>query len=141
MNYENPKIPEGINVTDVHPLKDFFVLLIGVGVAVLALVAVLSLAAGWLAHKIPFELEKKLAQSAFAEAFVEEAASESTVSSEHQKIEQYLQGLANELALAQQLPAGMDITVHYIDGDVVNAFATLGGNIVLYRGIIEKAAQ
>ena len=37
-----------------------------------------------------------------------------------------------------QLPADMDITVHYVNDDTVNAFATLGGNIVIYRGLLEK---
>ena len=32
----------------------------------------------------------------------------------------------------------MDITVHYVDSDVINAYATLGGHIVLYRGLLEK---
>jgi len=37
-----------------------------------------------------------------------------------------------------QLPDDMDITVHYVNDDTVNAFATLGGNIVIYRGLLEK---
>ena len=30
MDYSNPEIPEGINTSKQHPLKDFFILSIGV---------------------------------------------------------------------------------------------------------------
>lgn len=56
----------------------------------------------------------------------------------HPKIQAYLQQLADKLAAAQQLETGMPITVHYVDNETVNAFATLGGNIIFFRGILEK---
>ncbi len=36
------------------------------------------------------------------------------------------------------LPEDMKITVHYIDEDIVNAMATLGGHLMIYRGLLEK---
>jgi len=36
------------------------------------------------------------------------------------------------------LPEGMVITAHYIDKDIVNAMATLGGHVMIYRGLLEK---
>lgn len=36
------------------------------------------------------------------------------------------------------LPEEMTITVHYVDEDVVNAMATLGGHVMIYRGLMEK---
>ena len=35
------------------------------------------------------------------------------------------------------LPAEMQITVHYASDDTVNAMATLGGNIVVFQGLID----
>ena len=32
----------------------------------------------------------------------------------------------------------MRITVHYADDDMVNAYATLGGHVVFFRGLLEK---
>lgn len=32
----------------------------------------------------------------------------------------------------------MPITVHYVNDETINAFATLGGNIIFFRGILEK---
>ncbi len=50
----------------------------------------------------------------------------------------YLQSLADRLAEAQQLPEEMTITVHYIADDTVNAFATLGGHVFFFRGLLES---
>lgn len=57
MIYQNPKIPEGVNISEAHPLKDFFFMLMAVsGLAAFALV-VLLVVAGWLVRFIPFDLE------------------------------------------------------------------------------------
>jgi len=36
------------------------------------------------------------------------------------------------------LPEDMNIQVHYVDEGVVNAMATLGGNVMVYRGLLEQ---
>ncbi len=36
------------------------------------------------------------------------------------------------------LPEGMKITLHYVDEETVNAMATLGGHVMIYRGLLEK---
>ena len=46
--YENPQIPEGINVSPTHPLKDFALLLGGVSALIVVAVLALSFAAGYL---------------------------------------------------------------------------------------------
>ncbi len=125
----NPEIPEGINASDEHPLKEFFWLLIGITVFAALVIGALSLSAGWLAQKIPFEYETQLADH-FPDV-------ESGDSSNEARIAERLQGIADRLSVEQNLPEGMHITVHYSDSDVVNAFATLGGNIVIFRGLIE----
>lgn len=53
-------------------------------------------------------------------------------------IEQYLQGLADNLAEGGYLEEGMVLKVHYLDQPEVNAFATLGGNIFVLRGLVES---
>ena len=153
MEYENRTVPEGINVGNESPLKDFFILAFGLGAAVVALVVVLSFLAGWLVQFVPFETEvvltEKLSFSEFMEPEMQKGKKQEKQNEQQKtqqlekdkkqkKIADYLQNLANQLATAQQLPEGMSITTHYIDTNTVNAFATLGGNIIIFRGLIEK---
>jgi len=126
VRFENPKIPEGINTSPDHPLKEFVSLLGGVLLVIAIGVGVLSLMAEFLAAGIPFRYETELAR------YFQNSTTERS------EIGDYLQEIADRLARAQSLPADMRINVHYADEPVVNAFATLGGHIVIYRGLIEK---
>ncbi|MGH1471080.1 MAG: M48 family metallopeptidase [Cellvibrionaceae bacterium] len=141
-NYRNPKIPEGINVSPDHPLKEFAWLIAAVSLGVICLVVFLAFAAEYLVRFIPFETEVKLAKQFNSTLFdVEKKDSDSEQHRQHEKIESYLQELANKISIHQELPEGMAITVHYIDDDTVNAFATLGGHIFMFRGLIEKLSS
>lgn len=126
MEYTNPEIPEGINTSREHPLKEFAILSIGVLGGLLAVVLVLSFLADKLAYKIPFRVEQRLTKDWFQ--------GEST----SPQMEAYLNGLAARMMKAQDFPDDMQVQVHYDKGDTVNAFATLGGHIVLYRGLLKR---
>lgn len=140
MNYQNPKIPEGINVSDEHPLKEFSILLIGVSAGLAIMVAILFYLAGFLVQFIPFTAEQNLAKDInLVFSYKDEADPENSENT--QQIQEYLQQLADQLSIAQQLPKDMKITVHYIDDDTVNAFATIGGHIFMHRGLIEKLSS
>ncbi len=136
MNYSNPQIPEGINVTPVHPLKEFFTLIAGVGAVVIVAVILLALLAQWLVSFIPFEKEQQWLGS-LGSSFVNSQKIENIPETDGQ-VESYLQNLADKLSKAQGLPADIKIKVHYIEADTVNAFATLGGNVVIYKGLLEQ---
>ncbi len=86
----------------------------------------MSFAAERLAGYIPFSYEQSL-----TERFAEDE------NADHEPVRQRLQTLADELSLLMELPEGMTVTIHYVDEDTVNAFATLGGHIVIYRGLLE----
>ena len=129
MQYENPHIPEGINTSKEHPLKDFMLLLVGTIALVLVAAAVLGVGGGWLASKIPFSVEARVA------AYYDDEMAEED--SGYAEITTYLQALTDKISAAQNLPAEMEITAHYLDDDTVNAFATLGGHIFIYRGLLE----
>lgn len=126
MEYSNPKIPEGINTSEQHPLKEFFLLSLGVLGIVVALIATLGLVSDKLAHHIPFSAEGNLSLPKFDNE------------RKDQPINRYLESLTTRIVQASQLPDDMHITVHYVDSDVVNAFATLGGHVVMFRGLLEK---
>jgi predicted Zn-dependent protease len=125
VSYENPEIPEGINDSDRRPVLNFL-RLCAVAVALVAAAgATLVLLADRLTPLVPFRYEAAVAQGLFPPAGSEGP------------IEPYLRELTARLERAQSLPEGMTVTVHYNEGEVVNAFATLGGHVVLYQGLLE----
>lgn len=90
------------------------------------------------AHRIlihlPFEAEKN-----FVRPYEELAGNwfGDDKSDKHIEIETYLQNLADELGEAMELPEDIELNVHYVDSSIVNAFATLGGNIFVFDGLLE----
>lgn len=126
MDYSNPDIPEGINYSKTHPLKEFVLLTTGVFGVLLIAVLLLGVFADHFAQYIPYRVEKNF--------HILVPAKDDGPPILHA----YLDALADRISAVEQLPAGMDISVHYVDSDIVNAYATLGGHIVLYRGLLEK---
>lgn len=126
LEYSNPEIPEGINTSKTHPLKEFLWLTGGVMAAIFALVFILILFADSLTAYIPFSVEQKISLTGI-EASTEEGP-----------LSDYLQSLADRIVQAEDLPEDMKITIHYLDDDTVNAFATLGGHVFFFRGLLEK---
>ena len=131
MKYSNPQIPEGINTSKEHPLKEFVLLTAGVAAAVVATVLLLGYLADTFAYRIPFSIEKRIADGRFLKELAVKKSAAPQMSA-------YLKELASKLSAAQNLPKDMTITVHYVDDEMVNAFATLGGNVIMFRGLLEK---
>lgn len=123
--YSNPEIPEGINTSKEHPLKEFLILTGGVLGCIFLAVFILALAAEKLAVYIPFSMEQRIANS-MEPGQGNGGAFEST-----------LQKRAEELGSLMALPADMKITVHFVDDKTRNAFATLGGNIYIHKGLLD----
>lgn len=125
MSYENPQIPEGINNSERRPILDF----VRLSATAVALAAVLGAALFFLAERlaplVPFRYEAAVTGGLFPPP-----ASEG-------KVEPYLRELTARLAAAQGLPQEITVSVHYHEGEVVNAFATLGGHVVLFAGLLE----
>ena len=126
MEYTNPDLPEGINTSKEHPFKEFVILSVGLLATVFISIYLLILVVDNFADKIPFEYEKDLPISSFIESLEEE------------ELPPYLQKVTQKVLSSFELPKEMNITFHYVNDDTVNAFATLGGHIVLYRGLLEK---
>jgi len=126
MEYSNPELPEGINTSKEHPLKEFVILSVGLLATVFIVISILIVIVDNFADKIPFEYEKDLPISSFIENL------------EVEKLPTYLDKVTQKVLASFDLPEKMKITFHYVNEDTVNAFATLGGHIVLYRGLLEK---
>lgn len=112
-------------------------MLAGVSITVVIIITLLSFLAEYMVRFIPFKVEQILAER-FQQSSPSALNRPSELSEVHQQIEQYLQQLADQLAKAQSLPEEMTITVHYIETEEVNALATLGGHIVIFKGLLEK---
>ena len=140
MSYENPKQVEGINVTDEHPLRDLFVLVAGVAAISFVVMLLLSVFAQKLAVYVPFSAEQRIAAKLPGLSLLDDSVGEadSDVSDEAVNRERYLRELAQRLGIAMQISEPMTVTVHYSDDPVVNAYATLGGQIVIYAGLADK---
>jgi len=128
MRYENRLPPEGINVTQGNPLLTALSLLAGLCITVVLVVLGIYLLGSALATQIPFSMEVTLAKRI---GLLGEEHTSDTRS-------QALQTLANRLAAQVELPEGMAFSVRYVDDDEVNAYATLGGVIMLHRGLLDQ---
>ena len=63
MKYENPDIPEGINLTPVNPLRELARLFSGLMLVITVTIVTLSYLAGSLAQHIPFAWESRLLEN------------------------------------------------------------------------------
>lgn len=129
MQYENRQPAESINVTRQSPLKQFFKLLLAAAVLIVLIAVVLQVSGGWLGKRIPFKLEL---------AIMQELDVEFSSGSRTEKINTYLNELSARVAAHMDLPEGMSVRVHYNQDDVFNAFATIGGNLIFYKGLLEQ---
>lgn len=127
MKYTNPEIPEGINTSETKPLKEFAFLTSAMLAIVILLTTVLALSIDWAAQYIPFSLEVSIAQPI-----------EKKLGGESNEVDDYLQTLVDKISVKMHLPEEMKIRVHYVNDDTVNAMATLGGHVLIYRGLLEK---
>ncbi|BFM12609.1 hypothetical protein R50072_27620 [Simiduia litorea] len=136
--YSNPQIPEGINVSSEHPLKEFATMALAVGLMMMVIILLLSFAAQYVVRYVPFSVEQNLTKNInqldIDQAFI---GDEQVLDQSHkQSIESYLQTLANQLIASRKAP--YPVIVHYIESDQVNAFATLGGHLFFTRALLEK---
>jgi predicted Zn-dependent protease len=131
VKFENRAPAEGINSSPENPLIELGWLLAGSLGVIIALVIITSLAAQWIAPRIPYRYEAKLAATLppFATAPDNEAG---------RQVRAELQELANRLAARLDMPDGMVVRIGYRDDQTVNAFATIGGQAVFFRGLLAK---
>lgn len=135
MEFKNPEIREGINVSNEHPLIGLAQLVLSVIAVIAIIMVVIHYSVQYLVHYIPFEFEVEMSEKI---DFLQ--AGDPLLYGEDEGLEKQaeLQTLANELSALMELPEEMTITVHYSNEQVVNAFATLGGHVFMYQGLIDE---
>ena len=134
MKFKNVKVPEGINVSRHSPLADLLILSGGAVVLFGALGVVALFLGAALARHMPVSWETALAEAVLG-------GLEQPADDVDPQIAAELQTLADRLQARMALPEGLRVTVHYIDDGELNAFATLGGHVFLFRGLVERMAS
>lgn len=127
--YDNPPVRDDVNVGPHSAVGEFAKLSLALVLGIVMLVVTLVLAFRWLAPWIPFRYEQQLADPIAAQLTSDDAPAAQ---------QQYLQMLAGQLAAHMDFPADMRVQVHWSEQDIPNAFATLGGHVTIYRGLVDK---
>ncbi len=138
MEYQNRLPEEGINTPNRHPLAEFIRLTIAAVVALILFGLLLNFAGGHLAGLIPYRAEVWLTDR--IDTALTEAGESSPFSEDENDspLHDYLNQLGAKVEQALEMKSPMAIHLHYSDEDVVNAFATLGGHVYLYKGLLKQ---
>lgn len=128
MRYSNAPQLEGVNAREGEGEGREF-LLLGAAFVVCALFAsFLFLRVGAvIGPLIPFSWEQRLAPDTVLKALGDGDV----------KTQARLQALAGDIVAVMDMPDGITITLHYSNQETKNAFATFGGNIVMFRGLLD----
>lgn len=121
---ENPRLPDTINAPKVSVFRELWVLSVGVIAGFLMVMVVVWQSMGWLAQFVPMQWETRLVQPI--------AQSVQTGSAQQQQ----LQRRVNQLLLLMEAPE-LSVQVHLLDSADVNAFATLGGQMMVTQGLLD----
>jgi len=135
--YEDRLPPDSINTPNHRPLREFFKLSLMGLLAVLALGYLLSSAGGTLGGFIPFKYELWLAEKIDAAAIASGEESPFAVADTNPALQEYLQSLADRVAIAMDIDESMPVTLHYSDDSLVNAYATIGGHVYFFKGLLK----
>ncbi|VAX10286.1 hypothetical protein MNBD_GAMMA25-60 [hydrothermal vent metagenome] len=118
------------SVSAIVHIRKFLTLSFGIVAVVVGLGMAVFTSIDELATLVPFEIEQSLSRP-YADILPRASSSTGMMGD-------YLQSLADKLIAVQDLPAGMQVSVHYVDSDEISAFSTVGGNIFIFRGMLEK---
>lgn len=126
--YDNPLVEDGINAPDRKPLRELLSNLMVVALSIIALFIALELAARFLTPFIPHRWERSLAGANLLQSSLDDRGEEK---------QQEIRRIAARLAEVMDLPDDMELSVCYNPGGTMNAFATFGGNIVIFQGLLD----
>jgi len=141
MRYRNPPpVPLQDMIAEARAeRREFWRLLAVVAVLAVSVVFALDRIAVWVAPHIPFRWERQIAATLHMDQMGRHSGGESGASVARQHaIEAALQQRLDKIAHAINLPPEITLTAHYSDSSTVNAFATLGGHITVYQGLLSK---
>lgn len=130
MRFENRVPDEGINAQPQNLGREAIWLIFGAIACVVALVVLADVGARWLAPRLPFSVERALAERMEGKS--------PDLSPEERAANAALQDLADRLRGPLGMPDDITVKVRVDDSDVINAYATVGGRIVIHRGLLRR---
>jgi predicted Zn-dependent protease len=122
MKYVAKQIPEGINTSPEHPLKELFLLLSGAGVLLVIVFLILMLLSDLLVRYIPEQTERQWFSESRLSFLQQESSLDTAIAVDHD-----LARLVKQLNPPESDPARYSIRL--IESDTPNAFITPGGHI------------
>lgn len=136
MRYENRIPVEGINTPARHPVREFFRLACLGIVALVLLGLVLNYTGAKLGGLVPFKAELWLSRQ--IDRVLVESGQESPFTSNKvdSPVRRYLQSITDKVVSALELDDSMQITLHYSEENITNAYATIGGHVYIFKGLL-----
>lgn len=129
MKFEAKQIPEGINTTKEHPLKELGILLAGIVGILIVTSTVLIMASDYLLGFVPIEVEEKWFTQSQLEILNSKAPN-----TQVKAVENYLTQLVEKLKPEQE--NSPRFTIQLTSDDSPNAFITPGGHIFVTTGLL-----
>lgn len=130
MQFENRAPDEGINAQPENLGREAIWLIVGAIGCVILLVVLADVGARWLAPRLPFSVEQALAERMEGKPTPLPAAEQAANAA--------LQDLADRLRTPLGMPDDITVQVRVDDSEVLNAYATVGGRIVIHRGLLRR---
>lgn len=141
MRYSNPRIQrQTAEEAAKGENSEFLLLLLKVAVLASLLVLAVDQLALWAAPKMSFATERELADDLGMDSLLRKTLSTANQAKgqQAQTIEQALTREVEQILHHLDAPADMKIQVHYLDSPKVNAMASLGGHLWVFRGLLEQ---
>lgn len=138
MDYEPKVIPEGINTSQEHPVREFLILTGGIGFLVAVIIFILVLASDYLVGYISIEKENQW--FSYGEHDKSSDSKNSEVSdNKKREVEKYLLSIVNQLK--DKNHQQFRFTVNLLDEKTPNAFIMPGGHIVVTTGLLSTVTS
>ena len=123
-----PKLPQtNVNVSRTSPLKEFFVLMLGVLAIIIGIYVLMGFAVDWVIPYLSVDLEKKMARP-FLKSIESKMGSPDT----EDRLQEMIQMLQKKCV---DLPYEFQVHVH--ESEMINAAAFPGGHLVVFTGLLE----
>lgn len=138
----NPRIPEGINARNEKPLVEFLQLLAGVLVGIATLVLVIVLVIDLTAPYIPFSWEQKAAP--LVAQYLDDGGDPADPAAAQALAQLGAQLVHTSAALDAEARASTGLVpadqyqFHLMNSEIANAFATLGGHIIVTSALLQQ---
>lgn len=130
MKFVAKQIPEGINTSPDHPLRELFILMLGAVFFLAIAFIILMLLSDFLVRYIPVETERQWFSESRLPFFERDTPAEEII-----QAEQYLAQLVEQLNPSPTESA--QFTIRLMESDVPNAFITPGGHIFVTTELLK----